>query len=98
LEVRYSAQALHDLHEIWRYIAHDRPTVADKVAERINTRCDSLAQFPGQGRLRPDISPGVRSVVVDRWPILYRVETDAIFIGRIIDGARHLGRIHVPRR
>jgi plasmid stabilization system protein ParE len=32
LEVRYSAQALHDLHEVWRYIAHDRPAVADKVA------------------------------------------------------------------
>jgi hypothetical protein len=35
--------------------------------------------------------------VIERWLVLYRVETESVFVGRIIDGARHLGRIRVPR-
>jgi toxin ParE1/3/4 len=95
LEVCFSAQAEQDLYEIWRYIAQDRPASADRIAEHIVERSNSLAQFPHQGRLRPEFGEGVRSIVIERW--LVRVETESVFVGRIIDGARHLGRIRVPR-
>jgi len=97
LEVCFSAQAEQDLYEIWRYIAQDRPASADRIAERIVERSNSLAQFPHQGRLRPEFGEGVRSIVIERWLVLYRVETESVFVGRIIDGARHLSRIRVPR-
>lgn len=97
MEVCFSGQAEQDLHEIWRYIAQDRPATADRIAERIVERAGSLAQLPYQGRLRPELGDGVRSIVVERWLILYRVEAGSVFVGRIIDGARHLARIRVPR-
>ena len=97
MEVCFSALAEQHPREIWQYIAQDRPATADRIAERIVERTDSLAHFPHQGRVRSELGEGVRSIVVERWLVLYRVEADWVFVGRILDGAHHLGRIRIPR-
>jgi toxin ParE1/3/4 len=49
------------------------------------------------GRPRPDLAPDVRSFPVERWIILYRLHGDEIVIGRVVDGARDLRRLSIPR-
>jgi plasmid stabilization system protein ParE len=65
---------------------------------RIDRQCRSLAASPGLSRHRPDLREGVRSFVVERWLIVYRVEKAAVVISRVLDGARDLPSVPLPRR
>jgi len=57
---------------------------------RIVEALDRLAEFPGSGRLRPELAPNVRSFPVGRIVVLYRQISDGVEIARIVDGARNL--------
>jgi toxin ParE1/3/4 len=46
--------------------------------------------------VRPDIRPGTRVLVVDRWLVLYRQIEDDVQVVRIVDGARDLARLDWP--
>jgi toxin ParE1/3/4 len=50
------------------------------------------------GRERPEIAPDVRSFPVERWVIFYMVREDEVVISRIVDGARDIRRVHLPKR
>jgi toxin ParE1/3/4 len=88
-----TARARRDLLEIWSYVA-DRsgPERADKLLNRIDERCDRLAELPGMGRLRPDLGPGFRGYTVPRtkYIVVYRQTRDGIEILRVVHGARSL--------
>jgi toxin ParE1/3/4 len=79
-------------------VARHRPTVASEVLRRINRQCRSPAASPGLGRRRPDLGEGLRSFVVERWLIVYRVQAGGVVISRVIDGARDVHSIPLPRR
>jgi toxin ParE1/3/4 len=95
--LRFTRRAELDLIEIWKYIARDRPLTADEVLRRIDRQCRSFTSFPEMGRRRPDLAPEVRSFPIGRWLILYRLADDEIVISRIVDGARDLRRLSMPR-
>jgi plasmid stabilization system protein ParE len=95
---RFTRRAERDLVEIWKHIARDRPLTADVVLRRINRQCSLLASFPEMGRRRPDLAPDVRSFPTDRWLFLYRAREAEIMISRIVDGARDLHHVAMPRR
>ena len=67
-----SARAEEDLIEIWMYIAADNPAAADRLLDRIEAKCQMLADNPGLGQPRPDIAPDLRYFLVGRYLILYR--------------------------
>jgi toxin ParE1/3/4 len=93
-EVRLSQHAQRDLLEIWFHIAADKgPATADHWIERIETRCQQLAEFPEQGPLRPDIADGARMLVIARWLALYEITIDGVRVVRVIDAARNLGEL-----
>ena len=74
--------------DIWLRIAHDsNVSLADNIVERIEHRAAVLADHPEIGIARPEIAPDARSLVVERWLILYRVETYGTLINRVVDGA-----------
>ena len=51
-----SPQALADLFEIWQYIAQDNEEAADRVQGEFYQAFSSLAQTPGQGHSRKDLT------------------------------------------
>jgi toxin ParE1/3/4 len=92
--VRYSKRAKQDLLDIWLWIARDKGTAfADDIVERIERRGAGLAEFPEMGVARPEIAPDARSLVAERWLLLYRVEDADVLVVRVVDGARDLTRV-----
>ena len=95
--VRLSRRALQDLVAIGRRIAVDRPNAAEETLRFIEHRLSELQDFPELGRARDDITPGIRSLKAERWLILYRADGKTVRISRIVDGARDLTGLSVPR-
>jgi len=97
-EVRFSRRAREDLLDIWLYIARQNSEAAtDRVFDRIEDACRTLARHPELGVARSEIADEARSLVVQRWLALYRLTSDGVQIVRIIDAARDLKRIEWAR-
>ncbi len=96
MRLRYTDSARSDLLDIWLLIASRDVSTAEAVARKIGTRCARLAQFPRSGRARPEVAPDIRSLVVERWVVLYRVAQGHVDIVRIVDGARNLSDLDLP--
>ena len=89
-QLRVAARARADLDDIWVYIAQDNPDAADKYIRAIVSRFPTLASLPLIGRERPELSADLRSFVVGRRVIFYRVSGNNVEIVRVLDGARDL--------
>jgi plasmid stabilization system protein ParE len=90
----FTPQALSDLVDIWKFIAQDSPTAADRVGESILAACDFLADSPFAGRIRKELTPlPVRFWVVQPYStylIVYDPEKKPLQIIRILHSARDL--------
>ncbi|WP_342361631.1 type II toxin-antitoxin system RelE/ParE family toxin [Terrarubrum flagellatum] len=94
--VQFTKQAEDDLISIWRYIANESPQAADRVLDRINSRCQGLAAHPYSGPPREEIAAGVRHLAIDGYLTLYRVRNEQVEILRVLHGARNIDDINVP--
>ena len=83
-----SAEA--DLTEILDYLNERSPPAARRFATALTERCRLLGTSPKMGRARDEIAPGVRSVVVEKYIVLYRPTPEAVLILRIMHGSRDL--------
>jgi toxin ParE1/3/4 len=91
---RLADQAKDDLREIWYAVASGRDErTADRLVTKILDKCQSHAQFPEGGRLREELSPGLRGVSVPPSVVFYRPHEDTIVIVRVLHGRRDLRRI-----
>ncbi|KYC41102.1 plasmid stabilization protein [Scytonema hofmannii PCC 7110] len=90
-----TARAEEDLIEIWLYIAADNQQAADKLVNRIDAKCQMLANSAGVGSARPDIAPDLRYFPVGHYLILYREILNGIEVVRVVHGARHLPDIEI---
>lgn len=70
---RLSSAAESDLTDIWTYRAESREAQADELIEQLVKQFTMLATFPKAGRSRPGIKEGLRSFVVERHVIFYRL-------------------------
>jgi toxin ParE1/3/4 len=87
-------EAREDLAEIWSIIAEARDQrTADDVHRRILEACRLKAEFPETGRIRDDIAPGVRSVVIRPYVAFFRPQGGTILVLRILHGRRDIDRI-----
>ena len=85
-------RALADLDDIWLYIAQDSISAADHVLDEIYAAIKKLAQMPGMGHTREDLtSRPLRFWPVYSYLIVYRVEADHIEIVRVLSGYRDIG-------
>lgn len=89
---RLSRPAKNDLIEIWTYVAENGPEAADRLINRIRSRCEVLARLPQMGRLRPELAEGIRSFPVGRFLILYRERRGGIEVARVRGGEMDLSR------
>ena len=86
----FSPEAKGDLQEIWLYIATDNPAAADKIEAEIYTVCDLLAQNPGLGHKRRDLTdePVLFWPVRGRYLVIYQRESEPLKVVSILHGAR----------
>jgi toxin ParE1/3/4 len=90
MRLRRLPRAIRDVDEIWTWIAAEDFAAAERWAWSIVEATDRLVDFPNSGTPRPDLASGVRSIVVGRYLVLYRVGPDSVDIVRVVHGARDL--------
>lgn len=86
-----SVDASLDLDNIWEYIAADNIDAADRWIEKLFDAFETLAQTPGMGHQRGDIT----SHPVLFWPvgaylIIYRAQRQPIEIVAVTQGSRDI--------
>jgi toxin ParE1/3/4 len=91
----FAPEAELDLFAIWRYI-RDAASVdlADRVESAIRDKIAFLANTPGAGHSRKDLTDAnVKFFPVYSYLIVYRPETKPIQIAAILHGRRDVERI-----
>ena len=87
MEVIFAPTAIADLLAIRNYIGHFNPAAARRMALRLRSAAESLAEFPDRGRLRRD---GARELVaVHPYVIVYDVTPPRVTILRVWHGAQN---------
>ena len=96
-QIEYLPAALHDLTDIAYYIGVElhNPDAADRLAEKIVTAVDSLADMPYRFAAYHPAKPlrrDYRRVVVDNYVVFYWVdeEKQKVTIARVIYGGRRI--------
>jgi toxin ParE1/3/4 len=81
-----------DLAAIWDYIAVDNPEAAKQCLRQIDAQFGKLARFPLMGRVRSDLSVGLRSFPIGNYIIFYLPITNqsGVYIVRVIEGHRDI--------
>lgn len=94
LDVIWSRAARNDLYSVYDWIAGQaNAETAFPYIARIEGFASKLSNFPNRGTPRFGISAGLRSVTFERrFIVTYRVETDCVWIVRLIDTARDFRR------
>jgi plasmid stabilization system protein ParE len=83
-----------DLAEIVDYIARDSPQNAMKVFDRIHLAARNIAEMPGMGHRREDVTDKpVLFWAVYSYLLVYRPDKRPLEILRIVHGARDLPRV-----
>jgi toxin ParE1/3/4 len=88
--VKKTPQGEEDLLEIWVYIARDNETAANRLFDRIESTCSTLAEHPRMGQDRSELMAGLFSFPVDNYVIYYRPIDGGIEMVRVLHGAREV--------
>jgi len=86
--LRITPRATWDLIEIWNYIADDSVENADIFVDQLNEAMQKLCRYPGMGRQREELAPGIRSFPYQRYVIFYREHANTLEVVRVLHGAR----------
>jgi toxin ParE1/3/4 len=88
-------RAASDIAEIWDYIAEDSLAQADAWVDRLDATLSTLANYPLMGRVREELSPGLRSLPFGRYVIFYQPLTDGIDVIRVLHAARDINTVFI---
>ncbi len=81
-------RAIADLDEIWTYIAFDNPDAAERQNRRFFDRFEQLARQPDLGEAVGCLTAGLRRSLVGNYVVYYEIETDHVYIRRVLHAAR----------
>src|SRR5208337_4397300 len=92
---KLAPEAVRDLLDIWRYLKKEAgQETADRVESVIRSKLVYLANFPGAGHWRRDLtSAEVRFFPVYSYLIVYRPETKPLEIVSILHASRDVAGI-----
>jgi plasmid stabilization system protein ParE len=83
-----------DLLKILEYLEGDSPNAILKVVDALDDAMQLLADNPGVGHLRPDLTPqDVRFWSVFKYLVIYRPDTKPLQIVRVLHGRRDVRRL-----
>ena len=88
LKIRRTIQADQDAFDIWAYISADSPQAADRLLRRLDAAYRAIAESPDIGRVRPELSDGIRSLPQGTYAIFYRHDNQTLTIVRILSSYR----------
>ena len=92
---RLAREAEAELDQIWRYVAEQSGSleIADRLIDLFTERFFILSRFPLAGKLRPELSHGLRSFPVGEYVIFYRAEEDHVRVLHVMHGRRDISAI-----
>ena len=90
MKVVFSEEADSDLLQIHAYLAARNRSAAISLANLFNIKLEALGRFPFIGRARPIFAAELRSIIVEKYVVFYRVESDRVLIVRVLDGRRDI--------
>lgn len=85
-----------DIAEVWDYIADDSLEQADAWLDRLDAKLRLLSTQPMMGRVRDELSPGLRSMPFGRYLIFYEPLKDGIDVVRLLHSARDAEAVFEP--
>ncbi|GAB4210080.1 MAG: type II toxin-antitoxin system RelE/ParE family toxin [Coleofasciculaceae cyanobacterium] len=93
-QFRLTEPAIQDIEQIADYIARQSGLEqADRFLNKLDAKFVKIAQFPNLGRQRDEILPGLRSLPMDNYLILYVVIGQDVEIFRVVSGYRDLSAL-----
>jgi len=90
MKLKLSGPVREDLLSLWEYIAVHDELAADRYLDHVRERAMELLPHPELGRPRPEILPGIRSLLCRNHLIFYRMKKGVIQILRILHGSMDL--------
>ena len=96
---RLSPEAEAELDNVWYYVATASGSmdVADRFIESLTRTFFLLALHPYMGRRRDeDLRPGMRSFVLGKYIILYRLDGEDVLILHVVRGSRDIEALFGP--
>jgi plasmid stabilization system protein ParE len=101
-EIEFTLWAEIDLDEISIYIAeNDDVNKAVQLYYKIKKKIISLAEFPDQGRIVPELKRikimDYREIICNPYRIIYMVKDKKVFIIAVLDGRREIDDILYDR-
>jgi plasmid stabilization system protein ParE len=89
-----SPKALKHLQDIWGFIASENPQAADRLIDELSAAFEYLAEWPGSGHSRPDLTlEDLRFWPVRSYLVVYREKSVPLQIVAIFHGARDIPSI-----
>ena len=89
VRIEWALPAVHDLHEIFQYVARDSRIYARATVDRIIATTARLAQWPQMGEILPEF-PAYRQFIVGNYCLIYREDEANQRV--LIIGVIHAGR------
>lgn len=91
MKLRYTPEAMHDLHEIKRYISNvlQSPSAAKRIGRHILDTCAILKNQPKAGasvESKTNEKTDLRFFIIAKYLIFYKVEKSTVSVARILDG------------
>ena len=87
----YGDEVLFDLEQIWEFIARDDAEAADRWIEKLLDAFDFLAEYPGAGHMRRDLTRlDLLFWPVEEYLLLYRRSPSGIEIFAVTQGSRDI--------
>lgn len=90
-QFRLTQPAIQDIEQIADYIAVESGlSKSEAFLSKLDAKFAKIAQFPSIGRQRDEILPGIRSLSIDNYLILYMSIGQDVEIFRVVSGYRDL--------
>ena len=89
LPVRWAAEAVRDLEEIYAYISRHSPRYAAVTVGRLVAEVEQVAAFPESGRVMPELGdPAVREVIHGAYRVVYELGGGALTVLTVFRASR----------
>ncbi len=99
--VFWTDTARSDLEEVIGYIAEDSVDKALSILDRLEAKAASLMTQSARGRIVPELASldvgQYHELIEAPWRIIYRIESDKIFVVALLDSRRDLTSILLQR-
>ena len=93
-QFRLTEPAVQDIEQIADYIARQSSLAqSEHFLSKLDAKFAKIAQFPSLGRQRDEILPGIRSLSMDNYLILYMFIGQDVEIFRVVSGYRDLSAL-----